>query len=158
MARPECCRNINSLPDTAYFKPRGVPLSGLEEVVLALDEFEAIRLADLEGLYHDAAAEKMGISRQTFGRILESARHKVADFLSGGKALKIEGGNVTMPRQRTFVCDACKHEWPEPFGTGRPQKCPACQSDRIHRRDSEMEGGAGRMRRQRARCCRRARD
>jgi len=157
VARPHCCRKINDLPEIAYFKPRAVPLSQLEEVVLALDEFEAIRLADREGLYHDAAAERMGVSRQTFGRIIESARHKVAEFLAGGKALKIEGGTVTMPRQRTFKCDACQHEWQEPFGTGRPQACPSCHSDRIHRAESEM-GGAGRMRSQRARCCRRTRE
>jgi predicted DNA-binding protein (UPF0251 family) len=157
MARPHCCRKINHLPEAVYFKPRAVPLTRLEEVVLALDEFEAVRLADREGLYHDAAAEKMGISRQTFGRILESARGKVAEFLVDGKALKIEGGIVTMPRQRTFKCDACQHEWQEPFGTGRPRECPSCHSDRIHRSDSEA-GGTGRMRRQRARCCRRARE
>jgi len=129
----------------------------LEEVVVALDELEAIRLADLEGLYHEAAAEKMGLSRQTFGRIIEAARRKIADCLVNGKALKIEGGNVAMPSQRMFKCDACGHEWPEPFGTGRPQKCPSCASDKIHRADAD-EDGTGRMRRQRARCCRRARD
>lgn len=125
--------------------------------MLALDEFEAIRLADSEGLYHDAAAERMGVSRQTFGRIIESARHKVAEFLAGGKALKIEGGTVSMPGQRTFKCDACQHEWKEPFGTGRPRECPSCHSDRIRRAESGGSG-TGRMRRQRARCCRRARD
>jgi predicted DNA-binding protein (UPF0251 family) len=134
-----------------------MPLSELEEVVISLDELEAIRLADGEGLYHDAAADKMGVSRQTFGRILETARNKVAEFLVDGKALKIEGGNVTMPRQRTFKCDACQHEWQEPFGTGRPRECPSCHSDRIHRSETDA-GGPGRQRRQRARCCRRARE
>ena len=61
----------------------------LDEVVLTLDELEALRLADLEGLYHDRAAERMGISRTTFGRILSEARKKVADALVGGKVLGI---------------------------------------------------------------------
>jgi predicted DNA-binding protein (UPF0251 family) len=62
----------------------------LEEVNLSLDELEAIRLADYEGLYHEQAAEKMNISRPTFGRILNEARRKLAEVLVDGKALKIE--------------------------------------------------------------------
>ena len=62
----------------------------LDEVRLALDEMEAIRLADLEGLYHEDAAQEMGVSRATFGRILQGARRKVADAIVGGKALRIE--------------------------------------------------------------------
>ncbi len=89
MARPKCCRRIDCEPDFRIFKPIGVPVSSLEEVVLSMDEFEAIRLADLERLYHEQAAEKMGISRQTFGRILESARGKVAKVLAMGLALRI---------------------------------------------------------------------
>jgi ArsR family transcriptional regulator len=68
----------------------------LEEVVLSVDEFEAIRLADLEGFYQELAAKKMSVSRQTFGRILESAHRKVAEALVRGKALKIEGGETIM--------------------------------------------------------------
>jgi predicted DNA-binding protein (UPF0251 family) len=72
------------------FKPAGVPKKDLEEVVLHADEFEALRLADLEGQYHVQAAEKMGISRQTFGRILSSARQKTAEALVKGCALLLE--------------------------------------------------------------------
>jgi predicted DNA-binding protein (UPF0251 family) len=67
----------------------------LDEVVLALDEFEAIRLADLDGLYQEKAAAEMQVSRPTFSRIIESAHRKVADALVHGKALRIEGGSVT---------------------------------------------------------------
>jgi predicted DNA-binding protein (UPF0251 family) len=67
----------------------------LEEVVLTMDEFEAIRLADREGLYHEEAAQRMNISRQTFGRTLEAARYKIARVLTEGLALRIEGGHVT---------------------------------------------------------------
>src|SRR4030043_903174 len=107
MARPRNCRRVGSMPESNYFKPRGIPLSLLEDVVLTVDEFEAIRLADLEGLYQEQAAEKMNISRQTFGRIIESAHKKVADALVNGKALKIEGGVYTMAEVRKFKCYAC---------------------------------------------------
>jgi predicted DNA-binding protein (UPF0251 family) len=94
MTRPKCCRKIRGAPDITYYKPRGIPASLLEEVRLNLDEFEAIKLADFEGLYQEQAAERMNISRQTFGRIIESAHKKIADALTHGKALKIEGGEV----------------------------------------------------------------
>jgi predicted DNA-binding protein (UPF0251 family)/predicted Fe-Mo cluster-binding NifX family protein len=75
-------------------KPAGIPARDLEEVILGFDEAEALRLADLEGLYQEAAARSMGVSRQTFGRIVEIARRKVADALLNGKALRIEGGSA----------------------------------------------------------------
>ncbi len=105
MARPQYCRKIGCEPDANYFKPRGIPASMLEEVALTLDEFEAVRLADLEGLYQEEAAARMRISRQTFGRIIESARGKIADALVNGKALRIEGGNVSVEKARR--CPAC---------------------------------------------------
>jgi len=69
-------------------------LDALEEVNLTLDELEAMRLADLAGLYQEDAARKMNISRQTFGNIINSAHKKIADVLLNAKALKIEGGIV----------------------------------------------------------------
>lgn len=95
MTRPKCNRQICGVPDKNYFKPRGIPSVDLEEVVLGLDEFEAIRLADYEQLYQEEAAGRMNISRQTFGRIIEAAHRKIADVLINAKALKIEGGKVT---------------------------------------------------------------
>ncbi len=94
MSRPFLCRKIGCNPDSNYFKPRGIPLGSLEEVNLTLDELEAIRLADYKGLYQEAAAKKMNISRQTFGNIVNAAHKKIADVLLHGKALKIEGGKV----------------------------------------------------------------
>jgi predicted DNA-binding protein (UPF0251 family) len=82
------------MPQVNYYKPRGVPLSVLEQVNLTVDELEAIRLTDFEGLYQADAAEKMNISRQTLGRIIEGAHKKIADALVNGKALLIEGGPV----------------------------------------------------------------
>lgn len=94
MARPPCPRRVAGPPTCDYFKPRGVPMTQLEEVALSVDELEALRLADLEGLYHDGAAGRMGVSRATFGRIVETARRKVAEALVLGKALRIGGGVV----------------------------------------------------------------
>ena len=78
MVRPLNCKRVGCQPGSKYFKPRGVPLSDLEEVILTMDKFEAIRLADLEVLYQEKAAARMKISRQTFGRIVDSAHRKVA--------------------------------------------------------------------------------
>jgi predicted DNA-binding protein (UPF0251 family) len=88
--RPKKYRCVKCRPDSTYFKPRAIPLAGLEEVAVSMDEIEALRLADYEGLYHEDAAARMKISRQTFGRILNEARRKVAECLIKGKALRIE--------------------------------------------------------------------
>jgi predicted DNA-binding protein (UPF0251 family) len=133
MPRPRICRRIRCEPNVRYFKPRGVPLSYLENVNLAVDEFEAIRLKDLEGLEQTTAAKSMGVSQPTFHRVIESARKKVADALTNGKAIRIEGGNYMTESTRKFKCYDCGHEWEEPHGTGRPDKCPKCGSTNIHR-------------------------
>ena len=153
MARPINCRRVGSMPQSDYFKPRGIPLSMLEEVVLAVDEFEAVRLADLEGLYQERAAEKMNVSRQTFGRIIESAHKKVAEALVQGKALKIEGGEFEVASMRKFRCDDCQHSWEFPYGTGRPEGCPSCKSGNIHRAQDDR-GCARGFGRGQGRCCR----
>ena len=89
MARPVKCRRISCAPATNYFKPAGIPLRDLEEIVLGLDELEAMPLTDLEGGYQQDAAAQMGVSRQTIGNILHRAHAKVADALLNGKALRI---------------------------------------------------------------------
>lgn len=94
MSRPFKFRNVCCDPRANYYKPRGIPLSGLEEVSLTLDELEALRLADHKAMYQEKAAAEMGISRQTFGNIINRAHKKVADALLNGKAMKIEGGIV----------------------------------------------------------------
>ena len=101
MPRPQNCRRIGGMPKCRVYKPQGVPRSLLEQVILTEDEWEAVRLSDVEGLYQEQAAERMNISRQTFGRIIDSARKKIADALVNGKALVIEGGTVEIaPPQR----------------------------------------------------------
>ena len=104
MPRPCCLRYVNHTPVAVYFKPAGVPACTLEQVTLTLDEVETLRLADLQGLYQAPAAAQMKISRPTFARIIEVARRKVAEALIHGKALRIEGGTVTMNRAPSAHC------------------------------------------------------
>jgi predicted DNA-binding protein (UPF0251 family)/predicted Fe-Mo cluster-binding NifX family protein len=99
MPRPQNERLVQHDVGKCSFKPDGVPASELEHVVLGRDEAEAIRLADLDGLYQEAAALRMGISRQTFGRIVESGRRKVADALINRKCLRIEGGEIVLSKE-----------------------------------------------------------
>jgi predicted DNA-binding protein (UPF0251 family) len=101
MPRPGKFRRICCKPAANYYKPRGIPLSVLEQINLTFDELEAMRLADLEGLYQEKAAEQMNVSRQTFGRIIDSAHKKIADALVNGKALSIEGGRIEMDNSET---------------------------------------------------------
>ena len=94
MARPAKQRMVSGQPPVTVYKPAGVPARVLQWTKLALDEFEAIRLVDGEGLDQEAAAAQMGVSRPTVTRILGSARSKIARFLTWGQALAIEGGPV----------------------------------------------------------------
>ncbi len=126
MARPKTYRRVGAMPFCSYFKPQGISLDRLEEVDLTVDEMEAIKLADLEGLYQEEAAERMGVSRQTFGRIVEAARKKVAEALVKGKALKIAGGEVTMADRNQVECPGCHFSWELPKGEGKPKRCPYC--------------------------------
>lgn len=89
MPRPKIPRAIRFRPDVYYFKPRGIPLHLLDEVILEADEVQALKLHDVDGLDHVASAEKMSISQPTFGRVLNSAYKKVADALVKGKAIRL---------------------------------------------------------------------
>lgn len=95
MPRPRRLRRVFFEPNVTYFKPAGVRMNELDEVTLTIDELEAIRLKDAEGMEQQQAAKKMDISQPTFHRLLLSARKKIADALSNGKALRIEGGDFT---------------------------------------------------------------
>ncbi|NLE22550.1 MAG: DUF134 domain-containing protein [Actinobacteria bacterium] len=114
------------MPRVTLFKPAGVPGRDLEQLSLAVDELEAIRLVDLEGLSHEQAAAAMGISRQTVGRVLERGRATVAEALVDGKAILIAGGQYRIePRQ--LCCAACGEVWTsDPDAT--PLTCPSCDS------------------------------
>ncbi len=88
--RPVKPRRVLFDPNVTYFKPRAIPLSMLEEVDLATDELEALRLCDFKGLDQREAAKKMKISQSTLQRILTLARKKVVQALVEGKAIRIE--------------------------------------------------------------------
>jgi len=118
MGRPLLWRRVNFIPPITYFKPAGVPLTALQEVCLSVEEAEAIRLKDLEGLEQEKCAERMSVSRSTFARVLASARQKMADALLNGKAIRIEGGNFEMALSR-FRCIT------------PPQVCPTCNTPSI---------------------------
>lgn len=98
MPRPRLCRRVRGQPDHTYFKPAGVPIRDLEESVLSIDEYEALRLKDIECLDQAAASERMGISQPTFHRLLIIARKKVSDALVHGKAIRIQGGDYEIRR------------------------------------------------------------
>ena len=134
MVRPQKDRMVAFNPEISYFKPRGIPMMQLQEVRLTVDEREAIRLSDLLGMSHEDAGQHMGVSRATFGRIIQHARQVVADALINGKAINVGGGNYRIVDQnRIFRCKSCKHVWAKAKGTGRPQHCPACKKDNFQR-------------------------
>ena len=90
--RPKKIRSVKCLPGERCFRPLGKSRGGPRGVELSIDEFEALRLADLEGMTHAGAAGLMKVSRPTFTRILASAHIKVADGLVNIKVIRIEGG------------------------------------------------------------------
>jgi len=127
MSRPCKLRRVNCNPQAMNFKPCGIRNGLAAPVSITLDELEAIRLADYEGLYQEQAAERMRISRQTFGNIISSAHKKIADFLINSKMLSVGGGTVEISACR-FTCLTCKHSWSIPCGAERPGECPKCKS------------------------------
>lgn len=98
--RPRIPRRIWFEPGVTFYKPAGVPMAGMPEVILTMEEFESIRLKDYEDQNQTEAAKKMGVSQPTFQRLYESARRKIADAIVNGKAIRIEGGHFRMMRRR----------------------------------------------------------
>jgi len=150
--RPKRKRIVNFFPEITYFKPVGIFLRDLQQETLSFDEVEAIRLYNLEDLDQKKAAEKMGISRVTFLRIIHKANKKIGRCLIYGKAIKIKGGDF-MPRfdgtgpqgqgpktgrrgqtstnrplgSENCVCPQCNQEVPHRRGTPCSEtKCPKC--------------------------------
>ena len=134
VGRPTLCRSVVDLPKVTCFKPAGVPHKGMKSIILTVDELEAIRLADKEGLYQADAALQMNVSRPTFDRILEAAHKKVAEAIVDGKQLCIQGGVVrslcdSIPTDRPdiCVCPECSFELPHSKGEPcRESSCPQC--------------------------------
>lgn len=104
MPRPTFSRRVGFIPHTLYFKPAGVRMADLQEIILAKDEVEAMRLKDLLGLSQEEAAREMDVSQPTLHRLLVSAHQKIADAFINGKAVRIEGGNVHFAEDFTQPC------------------------------------------------------
>lgn len=90
MPRPKIPRCLRFNPKVYYFKPRGIPLRMLEEVVLEPDEVEALKLHDVDGLEQTKAAKKMKVSQPTFARTLDQVYKKIAEALIKGKSVRVE--------------------------------------------------------------------
>jgi predicted DNA-binding protein (UPF0251 family)/DNA-directed RNA polymerase subunit RPC12/RpoP len=122
------CR-VEFLPPATYYKPAGIPLRELDEIELSVEEFEALRLKDLEGLEQAQCGERMGVARTTFQRILYSARSKIAEVLVKGNALRIEGGAYVMASDKMLKCGTCGSKFAVPGyreQEGKELCCPGC--------------------------------
>ena len=104
MPRPVSPRQVTARLEPRAFKPQGIPMDRLERLTLPLDGLEALRLADVEGLYQEEAARRMGVSRATFARVLEAAHRTVARALLEGCALEVGGGAVVRGREPVGPC------------------------------------------------------
>jgi uncharacterized protein len=139
MPRPRKRRRVWHDPIPAIFKPVGVPLSQLKTITLLHEELEALRLVDLEENYQKQAALQMNVSRSTLQRIVSEARSKVAQALTEGAALQIEGGTFRIA-SRYWQCNDCGHLWEIEHGSGQsaPAQCPHCGSQKIRLRRMRM--------------------
>ena len=137
MPRPQDDRIVHEPPLFTDFKPVGVKGQDLEQVLLTLDEFEAFRLADYNGMSHAEAAEEMEISRSTFTRLIEKARKKVADLIIQGRMLTIEGGSVHF-RNNIIRCQNCGHMLKININSTIVE-CPVCHSGNL----VNLAGGFG---------------
>ena len=137
MPRPQDNRMVLEPPLFSEFKPLGIKGQDLEQIQLALDEFEAFRLADHNGLSHAEAADEMGISRSTFSRLIEKARKKIAEFIIQGKLLTIEGGSIHF-RNNIIRCQSCGHMFKINI-SNTISECPACHSKHL----INLAGGFG---------------
>lgn len=146
MPRPPKHRRVEYLPEVTFFKPAGIPMRELDEVVLSVEELEAIRLKDLCGLEQNACAERMDVSRPTFQRVLTSARSKVAEGLVNGKAIRVEGGTYRLATMKNR-CEQCDKEIEVPMrGRERKHICPDClESERAYRRGRRHGNALGDM-------------
>lgn len=125
MIRSKKIRNVLHPPKILYFSPHGILLKDSNDVILTVDEYEAIRLAGYKKLKQKTAAKRMNVSRPTFTRIVESARKKIAEALTMGKTIRIEGGNFIFLKNR-IRCIDCSNVW-EIEGMPRINlHCPSC--------------------------------
>ena len=122
-------------------------MQDLDVVLLSLEELEAVRLVDLEGLEQEAAALRMGISRRALWEDLQNARRKIVEALVKGKAIEIKGGDYTVEGPRGYNCRGCNAVWEIPFTTSEPSRCPRCGSLEVQKCPANLEGNGPK------RCC-----
>lgn len=149
MPRPVKLRKVAFMPDSVYFKPDGIRKCYLEEVPLKIEELEAMRLKDIEGLSQSECAELMNVSRQTFQLIIDEARKKVAIALTQGKAIKISGGNYTLNICK-YSCESCGKEFEAAY-ENEEVKCPSCGENLVKCLDDDK---FCRQRCRKSGCCR----
>ena len=133
MSRPITKRKIGFFPENYGFTPENANKDSIEEIVLTHVELECIRLSDYENLEQVEAADRLGISRGTYQRILNSARKKVSDALVFGKKISISGGNYYLSDCHA-ICQNCGYSWKAPCNKlfySDNGKCPDCGSDRL---------------------------
>ncbi|MCY6960036.1 DUF134 domain-containing protein [Clostridium brassicae] len=129
MPRPTKFRRVEFFPENTCFVPLGKSKCQIEEILLKVEELEAMRLKDIEGLNQEECALKMQVSRQTFQNVIDSARKKVAVALTEGKAIKISGGHYTT-KMCKFRCVDCG----EIYEINYEQDiyaCPKCGSQKV---------------------------
>jgi predicted DNA-binding protein (UPF0251 family) len=124
MPKPKKERHVQYAPPVFLFKPQGIPARELKQVVLHVDESEAIRLVDHEGMDLETAAGKLKVSRATCARIVESAHKKIAEAFAEGKAIRIEGGAFVF-KQKRYRCGNCGYFWVGTVGSEN-KTCPRC--------------------------------
>lgn len=137
MPRPVKERYVSRPPLYTDFKPGGIPGSNLKKLMLGLDEYEALRLADYLGMEHSEAALEMEISRPTFTRLVEKARQKISQFLVEGRHLLIEGGQIHF-RGNLIKCLDCGRMFNTRLGEDF-STCPSCGSSNL----VDLAGGFG---------------
>jgi predicted DNA-binding protein (UPF0251 family) len=109
-----------------FFKPQGIPLKTLEHAQITVDELEALRLSDYEGLNHEVVAQQMKVSRPTVTRMLAKAHRAVADALVNGKAIRIEGGDYCLEGLDS-CCPRCGQRQPKAAEVEKATLCPKCE-------------------------------
>lgn len=130
MSRRRICRIVEFFPSSTSFKPIDKNDKDFEKMELKIEELEAMRLKDIVGLSQQDCADKMGISRQTFQNIIDSARYKVALALTQGLGIEIKGGDFTSIYCEV-KCSSCNTTYSIRYSNDR-SICPICDSPRVY--------------------------
>ncbi len=147
MPRPRKPRFITTEPGTRSLVPGNGDHKDAEPIILGWDEYEVLRLIDLEGLFQDAAGELLGISRQTVGRILTEARRKLTAAIVEGRPITVEGGDAYMMEH--FTCADCGNRWMIFEGSKPSRHCPACGGTNVSVSQMPIDQYGGRCGRRR---------